>query len=128
MELQDTVIKYNKTISDYQVLTNQLTARNNEAFALCAKTSRERTNIGKKNDELIKMYNALLKENKRLDEDLKGARQLLAGQIDAPFAIMAVTGSGKIDGHEVQIRGVVPRGGVRSNNPSGPCIICTRML
>ena len=41
----------------------------------------------------------------------------------------AVTMEGKIDGHALEIRGLVPRGGLRHPfNPSGPCMWCTKML
>ena len=36
---------------------------------------------------------------------------------------------GKIDGFDLEIRGMVPRNGLTSKiNPSGPCMLCTRML
>ena len=40
----------------------------------------------------------------------------------------AVTLEGLIDGHNVQVRGHVPRRGPKSSNPPGPCMFCQSMI
>ena len=40
----------------------------------------------------------------------------------------AITEEGTIDGHPVQILGVIQRGGVYSSNPPGACFYCSGML
>ena len=71
---------------------------------------------------------------KRLDaEKTKVYEELMATERKkrAPMemTVHPVTMEGKIDGHALEIRGMVPRGGIRCMmNPSGPCMWCTRML
>jgi len=58
----------------------------------------------------------------------KDKEELLAALYGGKQVRHALTFEGDIDGHHLQIRGMVPRGGPNSVNPPGPCMICERMI
>ena len=82
--------------------------------------------------KLIKLLADKEKTNEKLLDDQK---RMLADKAEVYKALttgsvvsQAVTLTGSIDGHNVEVRGVIQRKGVGSSNPPGACYICARMV
>ena len=69
---------------------------------------------------------------KQLEEDQKrlldDKREIYEALCTGSVVSKAVTLSGSIDGHEVDVRGVILRKGVGSDHPPSACKICARMI
>ena len=99
----------------------------------------------KSQDKLVATYKAGLAEQRaivqRLDEEKKeveAEKNLYYSELRTTekqkrkshqVTDHPVTMKGKIDQYDLEIRGVIPRGGLRSrDNKSGPCMFCSRMF
>ena len=69
------------------------------------------------------------KEIDDLSEKLEVLEVIVQGQYDKKITGNAKTSAtGTIDGHFVEVKGLVERKGIHSDDPPGPCHLCTAMI
>ena len=68
----------------------------------------------------------------QLESDLermaKDKREVMEALYKSRPVTNALTLQGTIDGHKVEVFGMIPRKGPNSHNPPGPCMFCTAMI
>ena len=97
---------------------------------------REHQKYEVKNDETRERFSKILrnlsKKNEQLEGDLKKMvddKQEIYNALTAGSVVTrAVTLTGSIDNHRVEVKGMINRKGPNSSEPPSPCKNCTRMI
>ena len=77
------------------------------------------------NEKMAKQVKQLEEDLNRMVADKKEVYDALCG---GPVVTKGVTLTGSIDGHQLEVRGLLNRKGPNSQDPPSPCKNCSRML
>ena len=77
------------------------------------------------NEKMAKQVKQLEEDLNRMVADKKEVYDALCG---GPVVTKGVTLTGSIDGHQLEVRGMIARRGPNSHDPPSPCKNCSRMM